>query len=366
MFRSFIKKLNSAVFNEHPEEIQKRNLIGMSQLLLITVLVAAVMVISMCFLGLGISLGELIFLAVCYVICYLFYRYIVKTGRGNSTIVIYCMSALMLISVIFRDNITMPDRLTFFFQIILMAAPVYILDRPRNVVLFSAAMSGIYLIVMYLFKNPSLFTYEIECLVMALPASLGVTVFVLTMRIQDLENEVSLKLVSEHDALTSILNRGGGEGKIREYLSRGVCGAFFLMDVDNFKSINDVYGHSRGDEVLEQAAARIKAVFRTEDIVMRMGGDEFIVYAPSMVAADRVKFKISEVRQSISRMSLEGCPDVHITVSIGCIINKTSYTSYDEVFSKADNLLYEAKRNGKNTSAIRMLYNHGGENKMES
>ena len=366
MFRSFFKKMNSKIFRDYPEVILQRNLIGMGQLLLIAILVTVVMVIALILLGSEVHPGEIIYLAVCYAVIYLIYRYMTNGGRGNSTVVIYCMAVLALSTVIYRDTILMPDRLTFFFQIMLMATPVYILDKPGNVAIFTLVMSFVYWFFVRLCKDPILISEEIECLAMAVPASLGVTMFVLGMRIGDIENEASLKLVSEHDALTSILNRGGGEGKIRDYLSQGICGAFFLMDVDNFKRINDVYGHSRGDEVLEQVASRVRTVFRAEDIVMRMGGDEFIVYAPSMIAADSVKYKISEMRQSIGKLTLEGCPDVHVTLSIGCIINKTSYTSYDEVFSKADNLLYEAKRNGKDTSAIKMLYNHGGENNVEA
>lgn len=364
MFHSFFEKLRSDVFREHPEEIQRRNLDGMGQYLVISMLVGCLMTFGSILFGRQTTIADVIALAVYFGLGFLFHELLRRNGGTHATPVLYAMTAVVLLTAIYLDTVQKSGEISWFFMIMLLVLPCYILDRPWRLLLYILAMSSIYVVCLYRFKDPSFINIEMRLLTQAVPASIGVCIFALGLRTRDLENELSLRMISEHDSLTGALNRGGGELRIREYLSQGVNGSFFLMDVDDFKKINDLYGHSKGDEVLECAAREIQSTFRTDDVVMRMGGDEFIVYAPSMLASDTVKYKISEIRDRISMVTIEGCPKAHITVSIGCIVNKTSSTTYDEIFRKADNLLYESKRNGKNGSSIKYLYGQfGSENK---
>ena len=112
-------------------------------------------------------------------------------------------------------------------------------------------------------------------------------------RITFMETSFTATDRADHDALTGIYNRRGGEHLISNYVANGVTGAFMLVDIDNFKHINDDYGHAAGDETLKAIAAALQKNFRETDVVMRMGGDEFMMIA---CEADEAKAKEIEAK----------------------------------------------------------------------
>ena len=152
-----------------------------------------------------------------------------------------------------------------------------------------------------------------------------------------------------HDPRTMILNRRGGEETIRTLISSGVPGAFIIIDVDNFKRVNDTYGHKRGDEVLKSVTDEMRRIFRVEDILMRYGGDEFIVYAVRMVDWNTVSNRLRQLNTNVKSIVLDEEKNDVITVSVGCCINDSTYPSYDDCFAVSDHLLYKTKQNGKDS-----------------
>ena len=91
-----------------------------------------------------------------------------------------------------------------------------------------------------------------------------------------------LEWLSETDRLTGIMNRGGGEEKIRQIIENGEKGMLAILDADHFKSINDTFGHQVGDQVIIAIANCMKSSFRDADVVMRLGGDEFSLFLSGM------------------------------------------------------------------------------------
>ncbi len=162
---------------------------------------------------------------------------------------------------------------------------------------------------------------------------------------------------AHHDPLTRIFNRQ----KFLEELERvyslakreGFYNAFFFIDIDNFKHINDYYNHEVGDRVLIEVAERIKSLARTHDIVARLAGDEFAFVACDLDKdkAEAMK-KASIIAEKLRRlfekpMELkEG--RVEITFSIGIKIFPDSEAGYKDVIVNADIAMYHAKKNGKN------------------
>ncbi len=160
---------------------------------------------------------------------------------------------------------------------------------------------------------------------------------------------------ADRDALTRLLNKDAGRKQMEEYLSQfpqGVSCALMILDLDNFKQVNDRYGHLFGDTVLTKAAKEIKKMFRAQDIVARIGGDEFMVLLRGISDRGLVQSRCERlltVFQNAFRSSREKLP---ISCSIGVALSPEHGSTYVELFRRADQALYQAKSRGKNGFAI--------------
>lgn len=172
----------------------------------------------------------------------------------------------------------------------------------------------------------------------------------------DLEKQLEAKtkqmeivtLKSLTDALTGLHNRDYLRKKIKELLDSGHHGSLFMIDLDNFKQINDTFGHIVGDKTLELFADVLRSNSREEDIVCRLAGDEFVVFYTDMrdkeVAAKRAEGIISHFSRKIADLGYGGI----VSVSIGIVISEENGDEFQELYRKADKSLYFVKNNGKN------------------
>lgn len=151
-----------------------------------------------------------------------------------------------------------------------------------------------------------------------------------------------LRLTAITDYLTKLYLRNHLDKKIDEHLESDRGGSFLLLDVDDFKQINDTYGHYVGDKVLIQIANIIKENINGEEIAARWGGEEFAIYIPyanedyALDIANRIKKQVREQT------------DPQVTLSIGISSWYGKNESIEQLFNKADEALYEAKTTGKN------------------
>ncbi len=121
--------------------------------------------------------------------------------------------------------------------------------------------------------------------------------------------------------------------------------SILLIDIDKFKDINDVYGHSVGDSVLQSLAATMKSTFRSDDLVIRWGGEEFVVILDN-TAVKQALIAAEHLRLRISELNFEGVHE-YVTVSIG-VAAYSKEESIQDLFDKADYALYKAKESGRN------------------
>ncbi len=154
---------------------------------------------------------------------------------------------------------------------------------------------------------------------------------------------------SRTDVLTGLYNRAGGTHAITSIIKSNLYkgGAFVIMDLDNFKSVNDVLGHQMGDEVLATTAAILKNSVRDTDIVARLGGDEFMLYLPFESNSGFLKEKLEDIRIKMNR-DIKGAEGI---VTISSSIGVTFYNknkSFDTLYKEADEALYKSKENGRN------------------
>ncbi len=174
------------------------------------------------------------------------------------------------------------------------------------------------------------------------------------------EVQQKLHIMATTDALTGTLNRGTILAHAREEISlrerrrqqkTGYSLSFILLDIDNFKQINDTYGHLVGDKVLEEVVQRVREAARDYDLLGRFGGEEFLLVLPDASFAGAVA-AAERVRQAVdARPFASGAPEIRMTVSLGVATSRPGEENLDEVLHRADAGLYKAKAAGRNRVA---------------
>lgn len=166
------------------------------------------------------------------------------------------------------------------------------------------------------------------------------------MRQLESQNE-TMKDMAMRDPLTGLHNRYYlaeiAPGLISETQEAAETLALMVLDIDHFKNVNDTLGHRMGDRVLEQVALQVKGMCRTDDLVARVGGEEFIVMLPG-VDLDTACVRAETLRQSVEALRPGG---VAVTVSIG-VAALAPRDTYDDLFRRADEAVYDAKKMGRN------------------
>ncbi|MDO9280953.1 MAG: diguanylate cyclase [Methylotenera sp.] len=176
-----------------------------------------------------------------------------------------------------------------------------------------------------------------------------------------IEDEV--RQLAFYDALTSLPNRRLLNDRLNQCIAAskrtGIYGSLMFLDLDNFKSINDQYGHVAGDMLLIEVASRLKSCMREMDTVARFGGDEFVVMLGNLLAdpltsrsqaamvAEKIRLALSELyrfKLETSNLMVEH----RCTVSIGLVVFNGSEGSLDDIMKWADVAMYQAKDAGRN------------------
>jgi len=154
-----------------------------------------------------------------------------------------------------------------------------------------------------------------------------------------------LQALSETDRMTGLFDRVSGERKVNELLADGVEGVFLELDVDNFKSINDTYGHQTGDRVILAVADALQSTFRSNDITMRLGGDEFGVFAVGILKEEMAEAIIHRLFHRLENLDITELGDRKVSASVGAVIYPgKEKTSFEELYAAVDPAMYESKK----------------------
>ncbi len=158
---------------------------------------------------------------------------------------------------------------------------------------------------------------------------------------------------AETDDLTGLLNRMAFEHRLIAALGRaerqGTSVAVLFVDLDKFKTVNDTYGHQAGDEVLEQAAQRLRETVRSWDVVGRHGGDEFVLFLPDVRSRDEVVHVAERLLKAFSSPFTAAGRDHHIGATIGISLYPEDGTDSDRLLICADDALYRGKAEGRHS-----------------
>lgn len=180
--------------------------------------------------------------------------------------------------------------------------------------------------------------------------------------ISDLRNaQEEAQYQANHDFLTGLMNRKALLQRLHEENAKAIrhnfIHAFLFIDLDNFKQVNDTYGHHVGDELLIQVSHRLRSVLREEDILARISGDEFTIILVNIAdskeaAKEYAQKKCQAIIKALSATFVIEGNEIHIGASIGIKIFPDEKHNIEDIMNDADKAMYVAKKNGKNSCAL--------------
>lgn len=174
----------------------------------------------------------------------------------------------------------------------------------------------------------------------------------------DAEKRRELGLLEEtlRDSMTGLYNKRATEKLIAEDLAKDNESdkkhAYLIIDIDRFKNINDNFGHAFGDEIISEFSAELKSQFRNDDIVGRIGGDEFAVFLKNYDQLDSIREKLDRICAKFARKEFGQKQNFHLSASIGVSLFPEHASSYAELYEKADQALYYSKTHGRGRFTI--------------
>lgn len=206
--------------------------------------------------------------------------------------------------------------------------------------------TGSFAVLSCLNKTPEAYTNDVYiALATFLSANIG---YMLIAKLRRSEQKALIKLetLSKLDGLTGLNNKTSLEQLYQtEILQNGRTCTLIVMDIDDFKQVNDAYGHDVGDEVLRGVGDVIKHVFRANDILARFGGDEFVIILDSCDDPAVVRDRMGVLRRQVNGLSFSA-PGLKARCSAGAAFTRDS-DDFHTLFARADQALYRAKREGK-------------------
>lgn len=160
------------------------------------------------------------------------------------------------------------------------------------------------------------------------------------------KKELAQEIAANRDPLTNVLNRRTFEYKVMNHMTEesAPSGALVMLDLDDFKSINDQYGHLAGDTALKKLTEILTSTFRRRDLIGRLGGDEFLVFIKDATDPEILDKRMNELYQS-----LHAAQPIPLSCSAGITMITDAGFSYEESLAQADMALYQSKKRGKDT-----------------
>jgi diguanylate cyclase (GGDEF)-like protein len=163
--------------------------------------------------------------------------------------------------------------------------------------------------------------------------------------------EEQLQYTALHDSLTTLPNRRLFEDRLDQAIKTarrsGGRAALFYLDLDGFKSVNDLYGHEAGDTVLRDVAVRIRGCIRTSDTAARVGGDEFVVVLPDVAGREGARLVSQKIVDAIDQPFMVSNQECRVGASIGISLFPDDGSDLEILMKAADRAMYEVKKKRK-------------------
>ncbi len=166
---------------------------------------------------------------------------------------------------------------------------------------------------------------------------------------QKIKEVSDIRSKARQDALTGLWNRAYTEETVNRLVSEGANGALFMIDMDNFKAINDNYGHIEGDNTLKMFADTMRKFSTDKDVLCRIGGDEFVMFISGVTAKSEISNLAGDIISDLCAKLEAKKFETNSSVSIGIAQIPDNGTDFGTVYNAADKALYYVKQNGKNS-----------------
>lgn len=267
----------------------------------------------------------------------------------SAVLPVYYVFILSMLTIgILMGTIWGKDTNATTFVMLVLLLPMLIIDKPTRINITFGIMTLIFCIVDYYVKSSHLFELDLTNAIIFYVLSILISGQTIRAKMSDIIIKRELKRQRDIDTLTNLGNRGAFERVVSQYIHESNKNAVLLiMDVDNFKSVNDTLGHATGDRALQLVGQYLRSAFRSGDTISRLGGDEFVAFLPAAGDIQKIKSKAELLIKQVSEIELDKNASCRIGVSIGLAQYPTDGCSFEELYKRADAALYQAKESGK-------------------
>ncbi|MFA9463278.1 MAG: GGDEF domain-containing protein [Velocimicrobium sp.] len=341
-------------FLNNQEEIARINQETLSVVGFAGVILTGTLWILSFFLPVLASLQKLYFvISLVLIIALIINRVYIKKRKKNSLLLLYIALMSNYMFAILIGTIGANGQSATAICVFITVLPIFIIDKPIRINAISTIFYVVFSIFALSFKDLDVAVNDMINAAIFLLAGYFVCYHSVNTKIENIIGKKELKDQRDIDFLTKLYNRGAAQKKIDECMKIDkALSALILLDIDNFKGVNDTYGHNKGDDILIETAELLRYVFETKDIISRIGGDEFIVFVPEIKSLSylykKVETVIAEMKQDI-HVGDEHC---HISVSIGIAVAPEAGDDFEKIYKSADLAMYNAKKIGKCTYTV--------------
>lgn len=277
-----------------------------------------------------------------------------KRHKSAIPIVFYFFFSITMGTAIYLGSAAQPEMNAVTFIVFLVVLPLFMIDIPSRMCLFMGIFCVAFCIATKFFKVSFVATYDVINTIIFFLLSIITSHQSNYLNMKQIMSNNILEIQRDTDKMTGLWNRGFCERKITSFLqSPDSLGALLVIDIDNFKLVNDSNGHDCGDRVLKQVSSALTHSFRSTDIIGRIGGDEFLIFLPNCIDSEIIRQRVTRFLEDISKINTSFGEDIpHIGASIGIALFPNDGINYKDLFKHADEALYLSKQNGKNQYAF--------------
>ncbi|HJD02289.1 MAG TPA: GGDEF domain-containing protein [Candidatus Mediterraneibacter excrementavium] len=293
-------------------------------------------------------------LLICFAVSLIYYRGHRNGGKGASLLCILLSIILLTFSVLL-DTIGSAGAPAIFVPMMYVIVPV-VFTLPFHISYGMIAITEIaYAFMLSTYKNNMTGRYDLFGSIVALACSLIIANIITMLRVRDYMLQAEYKYRSMTDGLTNILNKEAIFDALRKYFQaynpHTTC-ALIIMDLDNFKTLNDTKGHAAGDVLLKEIGRLLTETFRRLDIIGRFGGDEFVILLKGTADPLLIRNKYTTIQERLKQLTQEQL-DIPVTASFGSVYAEGQTVDAHLLFQQADTALYKAKREKKSSCVIK-------------
>lgn len=276
----------------------------------------------------------------------------IKKYQKSSGFLYYVWIIFFAGFITYAGAVVAKDLCPLLISVILLTAPLFIIDKPFKLSISNIMVTVIFLTLAYFDRPFEEAKINVINLTLITLLSVCLIYYFTKAKLSNIANKEKLRKQRDTDYLTQLSTRGAGEKAVTFHLNNDKnLSVMLVMDLDNFKGINDNYGHRVGDEVLLKTAVFVKNFFKEKNYTTRLGGDEFSIFVPNIVSKEWVFKKCDELVALIKNSVLVEDKQV-LTCSVGVAFSEDTLKTYDDMYRCADVALYQAKNKGKNTFSV--------------